>query len=127
MESPGSRLARRRRSLPQSERHPRIFVVYKLLEHLAFHRDNKDNDTEECRGRCTPYHLSVKIYDLNEQKQDRVQMMLELLRNNGFVTSDIQVSHGTYYSITDVGYAWYRDKAVPFMIPMMPMFFQGRV
>jgi hypothetical protein len=96
------------------------------MEHLALHRDNQNVPNVECKGPCTPYHLSTRIYDLRAQKQERVQMILELLRTNKFVSTELGVSHATYYAITEAGYAWHRDRGVPFMGPFMPVFSPGK-
>ena len=80
---------------------------------------------EECKGPCTPYHLSTKIYDLKAQRLERIQMILELLRRNSLVSTELEVSHGTYYAITEAGYAWYRERAIQFMAVFMPLFSTG--
>jgi hypothetical protein len=97
------------------------------MEHLAKHRENQNVTDEECVGACTPYHLSIKIYDLKTQRLERVQMILELLRTNNLVATEFQANRGTYYSITDNGYSWYRHRAVQFMTPFMPLFSPGKV
>ena len=94
---------RRVRPSPIREKHSSEFVGYLVMGHLVDYYDRH-------LGGCTPFHLTTKVPELNSQRQERVQELLELLAIRGYVrvTRSERVS---IYEATPDGAQWYKEKA----------------
>lgn len=65
------------------------------------------------QGGCTPFHLTTKVPQLNTQRQERIQQLLGLLVERGYV----RAAHSTRVSIyeaTQEGAQWYKESARKF-------------
>lgn len=71
----------------------------------------------------SPYTIMRRVRQLNTQKQDRVEYILELLEKNRLVHSKA-AQRARYYEITDDGLEWYKKTAKAFYAPFLEMYRQ---
>ena len=70
---------------------------------------------------CSPFHLATRVPQLKSQRQDRVQLVLDLLEDGGLVRVQ-SYDRASYYEATDAGVDWYKTSAKRFFDPFMSMY-----
>jgi DNA-binding PadR family transcriptional regulator len=74
-----------------------------LMQYLLGRMENR-------QPACSPHHLATRVHELNTQRQERIQRLLDLLEASGLVRATIG-EHARLYEITEKGALWYRDAA----------------
>ena len=107
----GSSARSRRKGTQGRGRQSDHYVAYLVMGYLVRRKENGE------RG-CAPFHLTTRIPNLRTQRQDRIQDILDLMENSGYVKAS-KYPRATYYEITDKGMEWYKTAAKLFFAPFL--------
>ena len=81
----------------------------------------KEHPEEGFEVGISPYAIMRKVPQLNTQKQDRIEYILDLLEKNGLVRSKSS-QRARYYEITADGIEWYKKVAKAFYKPFLGLY-----
>lgn len=81
----------------QSDEH----VAYLLMGYLVRRKESH-------QAGCTAFHLTTRVPGLQTQRQPRVQELLNLLVERGYVLR-AEYDKATYYEVTEAGSTWYKE------------------
>ena len=108
----------RRKSRRPLERQGPEYVGFAIVGYLVQLREQPEEGFEVG---ISPYAIMRNVRQLNTQKQDRVEYILELLETNGLVHSK-SAQRARYYEITDAGMEWYKKAAKAFYKPFLGLY-----
>jgi hypothetical protein len=100
------------------ERQSNEYVGFAITGCLVFLKEHPEKGFEVG---ISPYAIMRKVPQLNTQKQDRVEYILDLLERNGLVRSKSS-QHARYYEITEDGMEWYKKAAKAFYKPFLEIY-----
>jgi hypothetical protein len=115
-----SGIGRERRKKPRHplERQSNEYVAFAITGFLVHLREHPEEGFEVG---ISPYAIMRKVSEINTQKQDRVEFILELLERNGLIHSKSS-QQARYYEITDDGMEWYKKVAKAFYKPFLEIY-----
>jgi len=79
--------------LPKKKRFSSEYTTLSILEYLY-------NNSQ--KSSVSKFNIVTRTPGIKSQRPDRINLMMELLQNNGFILS-IKISSNTYYRITAKG------------------------
>ncbi len=118
MDRSGTGRGLRRKSRRPLERQSSEYVGFAIMGYLVHLKEQPEEGFEVG---VSPYTIMRKVRQLNTQKQDRVEYILELLERNRLVRSK-SAQRARYYEITDDGMEWYKKTAKAFYGPFLEMY-----
>jgi DNA-binding PadR family transcriptional regulator len=70
------------------------YTMLSILEYLCINSLNKP---------VTKYHILTQVHQIKQQRPDRISHIMNILENNGFISSTKTYSNSTFYEITERG------------------------
>ena len=111
------RRPRRGQNLRRAQRQSNEYVGFVIMGYLVVKRERGEEG-------CSPFHLATRVPQLNGQRQERIQQILDLLEEGGLVGARTY-PRATYYEVTDQGMEWYKRSAKAFFEPFLAMYRGG--